>query len=266
MTYSRAFSPLVSAVALFFLLSTATLCNGQSENLKTAYPGLKTLVYSHGPSGFESVSKCTPCILARYDKDGHLYTKAVQYTDCGVGFYNEYYPSGKLKITGQHRENDTGKWDDVYDRGLCWAKTGEWVFYSETGKVITKEYWKDGTFLKQVPERSLNEAWKINFILNGNILEKDARISMSDINNLTIVPVFKNKSNNKPAYCSTLTISATGKVQIHVDFSENGKLETDVSALLKAKGYNDPSKISLYILTTNQMDNKQSWGHSFTFK
>ncbi|MET4108181.1 hypothetical protein [Hymenobacter sp. UYP22] len=266
MTYSSAFSPLTPAVVLFFLLSLANACYGQQENLKTTYPGLKTLVYSPGISGFRSIGECTPCILARYDKDGHLYTKAVQYTDCGVGFYNEYYPSGKLKITGQHQENDTGKWDDIYDRGLCWTKTGEWIFYSETGKVITKEYWNNGIFLKQVPERSLNEAWKINFILNGNILEKDARISMNDINSLTVVPVFKNKSNNKPAYRSSLTISATGKVQIRVDFSENGKLETDIYALLKTKGYNDSSKTSLYILTTNQMDSKQSWGHFFKFK
>lgn len=266
MIYSSASHRVARVTAWLYFLSIATICHGQVENLKTTYPGLKTLVWAPGKTTYESFGQCTPCILETYGKDGHLYTKAVQYTDCGVGFYNEYYPNGKLKITGQHRENDTGKWSDIYARGFCWVKTGEWIFYSDTGKFLGKEYWKDGFFLKQMPEFSFNEAWKIDLVLEGNVLEKDARINMADINKLTVIPFFKNKSNNKSAYCSTLTLSATGKTQIRVEFSENGKLETDVYSLLRAKGYTDPSKISLYIITTNQIDKKQSWGQFLKFK
>ncbi len=60
------------------------------------------------------------------------------YNSCKVGAYTEFYPSGKIKQTGQYKENTTDDWSDLKGRGFC-TREGEWKEYSEDG-TLKKTY------------------------------------------------------------------------------------------------------------------------------
>lgn len=96
---------------------------------------------------------CTPCILKMYNTDDVLIREGVYYTDCGIGSFKEYYPSGRLKLRGQYKENDTEIWEDIGRRGLCNIRDGQWTYYSEEGKRLYVEFWENGELIKQVPEQ-----------------------------------------------------------------------------------------------------------------
>ena len=85
-------------------------------------------------------------------KDGQSVTLSfigLSYNDCHVGAYTVFYPSGKIKMTGQFKENTTGDWRDLRNRGLCSIQTGEWKEYSEDG-TLTKTYlYEDGKVVKE---------------------------------------------------------------------------------------------------------------------
>lgn len=243
----------LALVGLFFFMAFQGY--GQAENTKTSYPNLPTLPLT--TATFDNYAKCTPCILENFDREGKLQSKSVRYNDCFVGFYNEYYPSGKLKVTGQYRENDTGNWDNLYDRNYCLAQTGEWIFYTEKGLVSGKEYWQDGVFLKEVPEQALNEAWKFDFELNGRLLGRDEQLPARDINLLRVITRYKSASAKKVIYIHSLQVTAQGLPTLTVPFSPAGLLNTNVYQLMQERGFTDPGKIVFYIVVRSKKDKNQ---------
>ncbi len=82
---------------------------------------------------------CTPCYLEQLDKNGNSVSLGIQYTDCIVGEWKEFYPDGKVKLIGHYRENKTGNWDDIWKRGYCSVKEGVWIYYDENGSVLKTE-------------------------------------------------------------------------------------------------------------------------------
>ncbi len=90
-----------------------------------------------------NMKTCKPCLLETYNVEGVLLFKAVQYIDCMVGEWFEYYPSGKIKVVGHYRENETGTWDQLWDGGYC-IKHGTWTYYDEKGKVTNVEKYSFG--------------------------------------------------------------------------------------------------------------------------
>ncbi|MBI3512375.1 MAG: hypothetical protein HY064_17065 [Bacteroidetes bacterium] len=97
----------------------------------------------------DQLGDCKPCYLETLDKNDHLLTAGVQYTDCPVGDWFEYYPDGKIKVNGHYKENLTGNWDDLYARGYCAIKNGTWTYYAEDGSVTKKEIYKDGVLVQE---------------------------------------------------------------------------------------------------------------------
>lgn len=91
----------------------------------------------------DRIKECKPCYMKTLDSSGVLLRTAVQYGDCIVGNWTEYYPDGKIKVTGQYKENDTGNWNNLWKRGYCSRKEGEWCYYDENGNITKKEKYKD---------------------------------------------------------------------------------------------------------------------------
>src|SRR5687767_13996363 len=84
--------------------------------------------YQKYHSTWDNMANCCPCILQSYDENDVLLTEAVSCTDCLVGWYKEYYPSGQLKVIGHYKENPTGRWRNIWDRGECNVMMGEWIY------------------------------------------------------------------------------------------------------------------------------------------
>ncbi len=157
-------------IILIAVLSAIT-CHSQKDTMKTIYkslPVLKfytittetvtengTVVYKAGgkvvdkatydtyTSSTKSMAQCKPCIMETYDNNNKLASRAVKYLDCPVGYWINYYPSGKIRTIGHYRENESDVWDPLWDAGYC-MKHGTWTEYDEKGKVIKREIYDFG--------------------------------------------------------------------------------------------------------------------------
>ena len=96
----------------------------------------------------ENLGDCCPCILRTYDEHDILLREYVACTDCKVGDYREFYPDGSTKSTGHYKENHTGKWGNIWEKGYCSVKDGEFVYFNEKGEVSFSEFWKNGRLVK----------------------------------------------------------------------------------------------------------------------
>ena len=71
------------------------------------------------------------------------------YNSCHVGAYINYYLNGNIKTKGQYKENTTGDWSKLDERGLCSVQVGEWKVYSENGELKSTVLYEDGKFVKE---------------------------------------------------------------------------------------------------------------------
>ena len=94
---------------------------------------------------WENVDRCKPCFLKTLEKDGRLLKEGVQYGDCNIGVWTEYYPNGKVKLRGHYKENDTGDWFEIWTKGLCSVKHGIWVLYDMEGNIVGMEKYVNGS-------------------------------------------------------------------------------------------------------------------------
>jgi hypothetical protein len=93
----------------------------------------------------ESLANCKPCILLFYDEKDRLLHKGVQYLDCSIGFWIEYFRNGKVKVIGHYYEN--AQLDVNNDKNFC-QKDGVWQYFNKRGKQIRLEYWEKGVRIK----------------------------------------------------------------------------------------------------------------------
>ena len=98
-------------------------------------------------AGKQGIKKCKPCWLRYYDENERLIQEGLCYQDCGVGKVKEYFPDGKLKSEGSYKVNNTGSWDNLFDKGYCSVKDGLWISYNEEGTIIKTESYKDGELI-----------------------------------------------------------------------------------------------------------------------
>lgn len=117
--------------------STYTV-NGKETDAAT-YERYKTV--------WDNVEKCTPCYAKTYDINEQLMEEGHRYTDCQVGKWIEYYPSGAIKLTGEFKVNPTRRWKNAWNRGYCSRKEGTWNYYDETGNLTKTEIWENGELI-----------------------------------------------------------------------------------------------------------------------
>lgn len=260
-------------ILLFIFISTLNFAFAQSED-STIYNDLNTLkfysvnlyrqtrdgktnyelngrkiskrVYKKYKSIRDNIEKCTPCILETYDENDVLLRKGVSYQDCGVGRFETFHPNGELKSQGSYKENPTGDWTDIWNRGYCNIPIGKWSYFNEKGEFLYADYWENGEFIKQVPEQKKVEVWDIDLYLNDEKIDTQA-IPVNQIGNLKIVPKYKNKARHS-TISYTFEISAVGFKQNKAEYSTETFKKIDVTKTLQSMGIPNDLKTSFILI------------------
>jgi len=193
------------------------------------------------------ISNCCPCILKAFDEFDTLLWVGVSCTDCRVGWYKEYYRNGKVKVSGQYKENPTQDWKDIFYKGYCNVEHGKWEYYNESGDTLYSEFWKNGLFLEQIPEQQINEIWKIDLVLKDTIVSKDKRFTIDQISELEIVPKYKNSSLKKPKLTIEVEVSAIGARRQLVKLTPETFKDIDVRKMILDAKIPEGNKISFEI-------------------
>ena len=201
--------------------------------------------YNKYMSTWKNMETCCPCILESYDENDVLLSESIACTDCGVGWFKEYYPNGKLRLTGQYKENPTGNWKDIWNKQYCNVEAGEWIYYNENGERTYSEFWNDGVFVKQVPEQPKAEIWDIVLLLNEVKIDSQ-KISVNDIKNLKIVPKYKNRNTGLDLQIE-FEVSAEGYKLVKKEFSPETFKNIDVHKMLVEAGIPTEEKTSFYL-------------------
>jgi hypothetical protein len=218
--------------------------------------------YDKYQSTWKNMENCCPCLLESYDENEVLIKESVSCTDCGVGWFKYYYPNGNLKLTGYYKENPTGKWKDIWDRGFCSVKTKQWTYFNENGDTLHSEFWVDGAFIKQIPEQSTSEVWDVDLILDGQKIDKQ-ELPINEVKNLIFIPKYKN-SNTTPVVSIKIEVSATGFVPNEKTFTLKTFKNVDISEMLSEAGIPMDKKITVDILLFNGNDSVKSYYFNLT--
>ncbi len=183
--------------------------NGKPVDRKT----VKKFYYN-----WNNLANCTPCILLIYDLNDRLIRKSVLYTDCPVGYWIVYDTSGWVRLTGHFKENKTLAWDSAFFKGNC-KQDGIWTYFDSKGKKLYNEYWNDGVFIRQSPEKSIAELWGVEFILNKEKNIDRQTITLNQLKNLTIIPGYKNSSRKNTTLKIRLEVTSPGYKKKHHTYS-----------------------------------------------
>lgn len=152
------------------------------------------LTYDSFQLARRNMENCRPCILKVYNGSNQLLREGVYYTDAPVGWEKIYYPNGKIKISGQYKENSTNDWGNLCTRHYCGVKIGRWTYFDEGGKQLYAEDWKGGEFITQIPEQLTPEIWKMEFAFQGKDAE-NLPLRVEQISEIDIIPRYKNKAH-----------------------------------------------------------------------
>jgi hypothetical protein len=142
-----------------------------------------------------SDAPCCPCILREYDLNEVLLREVVSCGDCGVGEVKVFFPSGNVKVKGKFKENPTSNWEDIYKRGYCNVKDGNFFYYSENKGLHYLSYvekWKDGIFIEQIPERKKIEIWRVELMLHETKVDSQT-LTLNEVRDLKFQFKYKNK-------------------------------------------------------------------------
>lgn len=195
---------------------------------------------------YDAVDKCKPCILKYYDENGILTREGVNYSDCGVGWFKDYYPNGKISLKGWFKENPTGNWEAF----SCGISDRQWTYFNENGDTLYSEFWKEGEFIAQVPEQKKMEIWKVELTLNGEDATK-LKLSSNQLKEVIITPKFKN--SNKDSVNLNLELDVLGGIlkSQSYKFSSDSLRWFDINDSLVKKGYLQGDKLKFWMRISN---------------
>jgi antitoxin component YwqK of YwqJK toxin-antitoxin module len=130
-------------VKKFYSVNTQTILTNGVVTYMAENKTIDKATYDKYEASVENFKNCKPCIMETYNSKEVLMSRAIKYLDCPVGYWVNYYPSGKIKTIGHYRENESDIWDPLWDAGYC-MKHGTWTEYDEKGKVISREIYDFG--------------------------------------------------------------------------------------------------------------------------
>ncbi|MGI4871628.1 MAG: toxin-antitoxin system YwqK family antitoxin [Janthinobacterium lividum] len=191
-------------------------------------------VFDHYHDNQNNVEQCTPCILEIYGLDEKPIHKGIQFMDLPVGFWIEYFPTGKVKIVGHYKENDTGIQRNFFKKGFG-ERDGIWTYFNEAGRRLYSEYWKDGKFISQIPEQKKPEVWTVQLLYNGHTADRQT-FTPQQFNELQLVPKYKNSAITGVAITGEFEISATGYCLVKQKFSLADFAKIDVQQMILKSG------------------------------
>ena len=208
---------------------------------------------------WENINSCTPCILRSYDENDILLSEGVAYTDCNVGYFKEFYPNGQIKLSSHYKENPTENWYNIVTRGYCNVPDGQWTYYDENGAVQYSEYWKDGAFIKQVPEQNKREIWRVDLTLNGVPVNEQVLLP-NQLKDLVITPRFKNSITEHSDLRVKFSVLAIGRRHLDPSFTLDSFKLFDLNSLLLKNGFTSQDDIA-YSLSIWDRDKSIAYFH-----
>lgn len=239
----------------FYIVDLSQINGGASYALNGK--PISKATYDRYMSVMNNIETCRPCILECYNENEVLLSESVHYSDCCVGSFKDFYPNGKVKLSGRFKENPTGNWEHIAERGYCNVPDGEWTYFNPKGPVLYSEFWKDGEFIKQVPEQKKTEIWKVDVTLNGEKLDKQL-LTIEQIKELIITPKFKNGNRANVNLTVKLTI-IVGNVPSSESFSIENFKTIDVAKILSDITPAPDNKVSFSLRIFNNGDEIESY-------
>lgn len=198
---------------------------------------------------WKNMETCEPCILMTYDINENLLYKGIQYTDCIVGFWIEYFPNGKVKLIGHYKENESGNWKNSWGIGLC-RPDGAFTYFNESGEELYTEYWKNGQFIKQFPEQTKTELWNVELTLDSVKVDKQV-LTPKQVSEIKITPKFKNSSTVGTNLTIKFSVSADGHEDKEQTFTLDNFNTIDVQEMIEKLGIKSTEKASFQLSIYN---------------
>jgi len=243
----------------FYSVSQSAYISGGYAEYKVNDRVVDKATYDKYMATWKNMETCCPCILESYDENDVLLSESISCTDCGVGWFKEYYPNGKHRLTGKYKENPTGNGKGAWNMKYCNVEVGEWIYYSENGERIYSEFWNDGTFVKQVPEQPKAEIWDFVLLLNEIKIDSQ-KIPIDEIKNLKVIPKYKNRNTFLDLRIE-FEVSAEGYKIVKKEFSPERFKDIDVNKMLEEAGIPREEKTS-FLLTAFTSD-KMYWRYFY---
>ena len=208
--------------------------------------------YDKFKPNWKNLETCCPCLLKYYDKNDILLREVVSCTDCGVGDVKEFWANGQLKLSGKFNENNSGDWNykTIQARGFCSVPDGKWTYYTNKGEFLYSEFWKNGEFIKQEPELTKNEIWKVDIALNGESI-KNKKLKITEVPQLIITPKFKNNAKMKTNFSVKFNVTAVGFKESSKTFALQDFKNIDVQQILSEVGITDENEPTVELTVYN---------------
>lgn len=150
-------------------------------------------VYNKFQNEHKKIADCKPCILKLYNVDDVILSEMVAYYSTPIDWVKTYHLNNKIKSTEQFIFSDS-----IFNEKILFitpfVMDGESKFYDTLGNYTYSEFWNKGTFIKQVPLQSFNEAIKSKLFLDKNELNDNTLLAYSDLNQLSIDVTRKNNA------------------------------------------------------------------------
>ena len=224
-------------------------------------------IYEKYSSKWDNMETCCPCIFKAYNK-GRLTREGVACVatgvDAGVGWFKDYYKNGNIKLSGTYKENPTGDWKNLCNRGYCNIPHGQWTYFSENGDTLYSEFWDNGEFIKQVPEQNKVEIWKVELMLDGQKVDKEQLIPKEQVKNLKIIPKYKNRNTNSELYISFECVSENCDIRYCGGYTIESLKSIDVDYMLSLASATE-DKVGILIFELN-VHSGHKWVSSFFLK
>ncbi len=118
--------------------------NGITTYQVNGLPASKT-EYDKYKRGYEEIGTCKPCYIRTYSINDSIMYEGDQFTDCPVGYWKEYYNTGEVKVEGQYKTDETGKWNSKKSDKWCGVKHGKWTYYGQSGTVDSVVHYVNNT-------------------------------------------------------------------------------------------------------------------------
>lgn len=223
------------------IFTATTSPNGKGMIYTSNGKEIDKATYDKFESGYKNMENCCPCILESYDENDVLRSKKISCQDCSVGWFKIYFPNGKAKLFGHNKENPTNDWEDIWKRGYCSVKHGQWVYFNEFGDTLKSEFWENNELIKQIPEPDKAEVWRIDLIANGRKYDTSG-VSIENFKFLKVVPRYKGKLNDDENYSLKLIVGGFGHSTIKEDFTLNNFEKVDIRQIIKEEKFTSTEK------------------------
>ncbi len=196
---------------------------------------VRKATYDKYKSNWNTMITCKPCIIRRFNTKEKLLSEGIAYTDCGAGWFRYYHPNGKIRLSGQFRENHTGNWENAWKKGNCGLPVGQWVYYNKKGDTLYSEFWDEGQFTRQVPEQNKTELWDMHLMLNG-VKTDTMKLTPDQIPQLTISAKYKNSHTYGNDFEIECEVSALNHKSNKVTLALSDLKSIDIRKMLSISG------------------------------